>query len=134
MGRRKTQEPKIKLGGQWIDLKPLSPENGVRLCLLLGPYIPKFRRVFKILEKDLDEDIAVVRLRQIAETMVDAPGHLVQMVGLLVDRDPRWVATNVNALEIVRIVPELLRYHRILELVVLGEALGLLSLRESSDG
>lgn len=120
----------IVLGGRRIGIERLGPEQGVELCLLVGPYIPKLRRVLKVLRKDLDPQECSDRLYHIAQTMGDAPGDFLEFVGLLIGRRPEWIAENTTALELVEILPQVAEYQGLWQILALGSALGLFDLGE----
>ena len=129
-GRKSRRTLQIELGGQRIRIERLSPQGGVELCLLVGPYVTKLRRALRIIKKDLDPAEASQRLHYIAETMKEAPGDFLEFVGLLVGRRAEWVAKNTTALELVAVLPVVSEYQGLWKVLALGNALGLLELGE----
>lgn len=128
--KRSRKSQTVVLGKQRIRLRPLDPRQGVELCLLVGPYVPKLRRVLRIFKKDLEPHESYERLHLIAQTMGEAPGDFLEFVGLLIGRRADWVAENVTALEITDVLPRIVEFHDLWQLLLLGSMLGLFDLGE----
>ena len=116
----------LELGGQTITIKPLGFEAGIKLCMLLAPYIPKLRTIYEFMVETDDPDASVKRIRDLVNEMVNFPGDLVKMVSLLIDRDPRWVAKTLNGEEIISTLIEFERAFNVTQILMTGVKLSLL--------
>lgn len=127
------QRNEVVLGGQTIVIKPLMAVEGIRLCLLLGPYLPKLFKAAEALIQRGDPDERVNLLRELANAMGTFPGDLMRMVGIVVDRRPEWVAQNATAEEVLAalvVIAEIIDLNRV---VTVGAQLGLIRFEEADD-
>jgi len=101
------------VGGQSIEVKPLTLENSLRLVLLLSPYIARIEARWPEITAALQTtgarrprllETLFVELRQDLALM---PGDLVTAFALLIDRDIEWVARNGAAKDLVEAWPVL---------------------------
>lgn len=103
----------IELGGEMIEVKPLTLENAMRLILLLAPYISrvesKWPRLVAALEATNGNrpkllELLLVEWRQ---DLAFAPGDIVQAFALLIGRDMAEVAEKATAKDLVMALPVL---------------------------
>ena len=104
----------IKIGGQRIEVAPLSLQSATALILLMAPYWPTLDEHLPHLEHALinrDRPLLVGVFTVLRQEMRKAPGDITQAVALLADLDAEWVARNATAAEIVEALPVLDRIH-----------------------
>jgi hypothetical protein len=109
--KRKTY---IKLGGQRVEIAPLSLQNATGLILLLAPYWPILDEHLPNVEHALinkDRPLLVGVFMVLRDEMRKAPGDITKAVALLAGLDAEWVAKNATAAEMVEALPTLDRVH-----------------------
>jgi hypothetical protein len=109
--KRKTY---IKLGGQRVEIAPLSLQNATGLILLLTPYWPILDEHLPNVEHALinkDRPLLVGIFMVLRDEMRKAPGDITKAVALLAGLDAEWVAKNATAAEVVEALPVLDRVH-----------------------
>jgi len=131
--RRKKPPNKIKLGDQTITIKPPNVHTGIRIGMLLIPYVYRLRDLDKLIVTEPSPDALTEGMRAIMALMIRFPGDLTKFVGLVVGRTPRWVAENTTATQLFEALPTIVRAAEIERLVTAVADLGLLSLEEA-DG
>lgn len=116
----------VVLGGQTIILQELNASEGIELCLLVGPYLP---RIFKALQEFSIKTPVEVKtrvLRALVESAQSFPGDLMKMIGIFARRRPKWIsqnATGAEALEALEVILEQVEFGKILRM---GSRLGLI--------
>jgi hypothetical protein len=121
---------KVKLGGQWVDVQPLSLENALGLALLLAPHVARIEHHWPEIKRAMDSDgdrpkILTVTFRSLRDELSEMPGDMVKAMGLLLDRDPVDVAGAITAQEFVEALPVLDRVNDLGQLWASAQALGL---------
>jgi len=110
---KKSYITEITIGGETIEVKPLTLENSLRLMLLLSPYIAKIEAKWPRLIAALEAangnrphllEMLFVEWRQ---DLMLAPGDLITAFSLLIDKDIEFVATRATAKDLVMALPVL---------------------------
>jgi hypothetical protein len=107
-------ESYIKIGGQQVEIEPLSLQGAVALTLLMAPYWPILDEHLPNIEHALinkDRPLLVGIFTVLREEMQRTPGDITKAVALLAGLDAGWVAKNATAAEIVEALPVLDRIH-----------------------
>lgn len=121
----------IELGGEMIEVKPLTLENSLRLVLLMAPYVAKVEAKWPRLIAALEAtngtrpkllELLLIEWRQ---DLAFAPGDIVQAFALLVDKDIEFVATSATAKDLVTALPVLDSVNDFSSLWVTVKALGI---------
>ena len=103
----------IKVGGEQIEIKPLTLENSLRLVLLMGPYVGRIEARWPRLVAALEStnghrpkllETVFMELRQ---DLTLLPGDLVTAFAICIDRPVEWVARNATAKDLVEAWPVL---------------------------
>jgi hypothetical protein len=109
--KRKTY---ISIGGEQIEVHPLSLEAAVGLVLLMAPYwqiidenLPRIDQALARGDRGLLTEILFILRDKMAET----PGDITKAVALLAGLDPGWVARKATAKELVEALPVLDKVH-----------------------
>lgn len=123
----------VTLGGQTVGVNQLGIQEGIELCLLVAPYLPVMRSVVEVLDREGEARGKVTLLRELAKEMGEFPGDLIKVVGLMVGKDPNWVATNATAAELFEVLGVLNEFHRIWEMVIVGQQLGIIRFGDNED-
>jgi hypothetical protein len=108
------RKPYITIGGQQVEIKPLSLQNSTALILLMAPYWPILDEHLPNIEHALinkDRPLLVGIFTVLREEMRKAPGDITKAVALLAGLDAEWVARNATAAEVVEALPVLDRAH-----------------------
>jgi len=106
--------PYIKIGGQRIEIAPLSLQDATALTLLMAPYWPILNEHLPNLEHALinkDQPLLVGIFMVLREEMRKAPGDITKAIALLAGLDAKWVARNATAAEVVEALPVLDQVH-----------------------
>ena len=98
---RKRRTDTVTIGGEVIEIKPLRLEPAIELVLLLSPYLPLLERKWATFQNALGAspdrpEVLSALFRALAGEMQKAPGDMVRIVALLVDRPIEWVAQNAT--------------------------------------
>lgn len=104
----------IEIGGQRVEVEPLSLQNATALILLMTPYWPILDEHLPNLEHALvnkDRPLLVGIFTVLRDEMRKAPGDIIKAVALLAGLDAEWVARKATAEEIVEALPVLDRIH-----------------------
>lgn len=104
----------IKIGGQRVEIEPLSLQNATALILLTVPYWPILDEHLPNLEHALinkDRSLLVGIFTVLREEMREAPGDITKAIALLSGLDAEWIARNATAAEIVEALPVLDEVH-----------------------
>jgi len=104
----------IKIGGQQVEVTPLSLQDATALILLMAPYWPVLNEHLPNLEHALinkDRPLLVGIFMTLREEMRKAPGDITKAVALLAGLDAEWVARNATAEEVVEALSVLDRVH-----------------------
>jgi hypothetical protein len=104
----------IKIGGQSVEVTPLSLQNATALILLMAPYWPILDEHLPNLEHAMinkDRPLLVGIFTVLREEMRKAPGDITRAVALLAGLDAEWVARNATAAEMVEALPVLDQVH-----------------------
>lgn len=88
----------------------MSLESGIRLMMLMAPYILKSQALWPQIQANLEggqPTLASLLLRDLGAKMAYLPGDIVTAYSLLLDRPQEWIAVNGSAKELIEILPEL---------------------------
>jgi hypothetical protein len=110
----KRKKNQITLGGQAVEIQPLSLQDATALVLLMVPYWPILDEHLPHLEQaliDKERPLLVGIFTVLREEMREAPGDITKAVSLLAGLEPDWVAKNATAAEMVEALPTLDRVH-----------------------
>jgi len=110
----KKRKSYVKIGGQRIEVAPLSLQDATALILLMAPYWPVLNEHLPNLEHALinkDRPLLVGIFMTLRKEMQKAPGDITKAVALLAGLDVEWVARNGTATEVVEALPVLDRVH-----------------------
>lgn len=135
MPRKSSDHPpsEVVLGGQKIVVGPLMAVEGIELCLLLGPYLPKLFKTIETFVQEGKPDDKVPILHELADAMKEFPGDLMKMVGIVVNRRPEWIAQNATAEEVIGALGVIAKVINLNHIVTIGAALGLIQFEEADD-
>lgn len=88
-------------------------ENAIELLLLLAPYLaliegrwPEIQRALAATNGQRPTLLSAV-FRELSDQMRNAPGDMTRALGLLLDKDPLWLAGRITAVEFVEALPVL---------------------------
>lgn len=104
----------VRLGGEWVEVKPLTLPRVIELSLLLAPYWPVLEAESPTIDKNIRRNSKPVLMQiflTLRESMLDTPGDITKVVAILAGVDPVWLATNGTAIEILGALPILDRVH-----------------------
>ncbi len=104
----------IKIGGQRIEIMPLSLQDATAIILLMTPYWPILDEHLPNLEHALinkDRPLLTGIFMVLRDEMRKAPGDITKAVALLAGLDAEWVARNATAAEVVEALPVLDKVH-----------------------
>lgn len=110
----KKRQNHIKIGGQSVEIAPLSLQDATALILLMTPYWPILDEHLPHLEQALiskDRPLLVGIFMVLRDEMRKAPGDITKAVALLAGLDAEWVARNATAAEVVEALPVLDQVH-----------------------
>lgn len=131
MFNKKKPNSTIELGGETIEVRPLSLESCLRLTLLLAPHIAKVERRWPEIKAALEVTngtrpmlLEAVFIR-LYEELSFAPSDVVTAVALLLDRDIEWVARQATPMDLVKAWPVLDRVNNFKELWATVKGLGI---------
>lgn len=105
--------PTVELGGEKIEVKPLTLENSLRLVLLLAPYVAQIEHKWPRLTDALETTngtrpkLLEVLLRELQQDLAFAPGDLIQAFALCLNMDFSEVATRATAKDLIEALPVL---------------------------
>ena len=108
---RKRKADTVTIGGEVIEIKPLRLEPAVELVLLVSPYLPSLEKRWPefqaglTLTDGLRPSVLSGIFRALSQEMKEAPGDMVKMVALLLDRPLEWVAQTATGAEILQALP-----------------------------
>lgn len=103
----------IRVGGETIEIKPLTLENSIRLVLLMGPYISgleaRWPRLASALESTNGKRPKLLEtiFMELRQDLTLLPGDLVTAFAICIDRPVEWVAHNATANDLVEAWPVL---------------------------
>lgn len=121
----------ISLGGETIEVKPLTLENSLKLILLLSPYIAKVESKWPRLIAALEEtngtrpkllELLLVEWRQ---DLAFAPWDLIQAFGLCLNVEPEFIAEHAGAADLIKAIPSLDAVNDFRSLFLACKALGI---------
>jgi len=132
-GRKLPEETWVTLGGQIHRVEPLRALEGIKLCMIVGPYVPKLWEIGKAFSLKDKSEIKTGILRGLVNEMEKFPGDLIKAVGLLIKREPRWLIENATAQELFTALIKLNEFSGFWNLLMLGMGLGLVELKIEED-
>lgn len=121
----------IELGGETIEVKPLTLENAMRLILLLAPYIArvesKWPRLVAALEATNGTRPKLLELLLIEwrQDLAFAPWDLIQAFGLCLNVGPEFIAEHAGAIDLIKAIPILDSVNDFKSLFLACKALGI---------
>lgn len=113
------------LGGQPIVLQALSVEEGIELCLLVGPYLPGIFEALGDLSTSSPSELKARTLRGLIRGAASFPGDLMRMIGLFSRRRPKWISQNATGVEALDALGVILEQPEFGEVLKMGGRLGL---------
>lgn len=127
------QPSEVVLGGQKIAVGPLMVMEGIELCLLLGPYLPKLFKAAETLIREGEPEDKIPILHELVDAMKEFPGDLMKMIGIVVDRRPEWIAQNATAEEAIESLVVIAKIINLNHIITIGASLGLIKFEEDDD-
>lgn len=127
------EETWVTLGGQIHRVEPLGALEGIKLCMIVGPYVPRLWEIGKTFSSKDKSEIKTGILRGLVNEMGEFPGDLIKVVGLLIKREPRWLIENASAQELFAALIKLNEFSGFWDLLMLGMGLGLIELKTEED-
>lgn len=121
--RRKTY---IRIGGEQIEVCPLSLEAAIELVLLMAPYWPIIDENLPRIDQARargDRGLLTEILFTLRDKMTETPGDITKAVALLAGLDPVFVARKATGKELVEALPTLDKVHdlgRLWEIMQVG--------------
>lgn len=125
---KSSPETWVTLGGTIHRIEPLGALEGIKLCMIVGPYMPRLWEINKTLGTTSTNEIKLEILRNLASEMGKFPGDLIRVVGLLIKREPEWLIENASATELFAALIELNEFSGFWDLMMMGMNLGLIEL------
>lgn len=110
----RNRQTHIKIGGQSVEVVPLSLQNATALILLMAPYWPILDEHLPSLEHAMinkDRPLLVGIFMVLRDKMRETPGDITKAVALLAGLDAECVARKATAAEVVEALPVLDRVH-----------------------
>lgn len=101
----------IKLSNQKIKITPIRLEPFIELTLLIAPYIPLIEREWPNFQAGLSltngkrPEVLSALFRALATEMKNAPGDIIKILSLLIDKPIEWTVQNVTAQDILAALP-----------------------------
>lgn len=95
------------IGGERVEAAPLTLENALKLALLLAPHAARVEEHWPEVRAALARtdgrrgDVLSSLFVGLRGELASAPGDMVRAMGLLLGRDPVWVAERVTARQFV---------------------------------
>lgn len=103
--------PIIKVGNEWIEVKPLALETTLTLIILLSPHIAKIESHWPEFQAALLSDKRGAMLSALFMAlrgeMAGTPGDITRAFALLIGRNYEWVATHAQASDLISAIPTL---------------------------
>lgn len=121
----------IELGGNTVEVKPLTLENSLRLMLLLAPYIValeyKWPQIKEALESTNGKRPQLLQtiFVQLRQDFAFSPDAIVQALGLLLDKDVGYIAEHATAKDLLKAWPVLDQINSFGELWEVTKRLGI---------
>ena len=115
----------IVLGGQPIILQALNVEEGIELCLLVGPYLPGIFEALGDLSTSSPSELKALTIRALVQGATSFPGDLMRIIGLFGRRRPKWISQNATGTEALAALGVILEQPEFGEVLKIGGRLGL---------
>lgn len=121
----------IEVGGETVEIKPLTLENSLRLLLLLAPHLARIEARWPQLKAALAATDGIrPRLLEalfvaLRAELAFAPGDIVSAFALCLNRDVAWIAEHATAAEMLAAWPVLDEINHFRDLYALGKHLGI---------
>lgn len=121
----------IIIGGESITVKPLNLEQALEFMFLLMPYIPLLESYWDRIKAGLADKsgerpgILSALFRELQGEMRQAPGDMIKLFAILIDKPPEDVGRQVSPQEFIDSIPVLDSVHNIQRLVESARALGI---------
>jgi hypothetical protein len=110
----KRKKNTVTIGGEQIEVKPLSLPAAIELVLIMAPYWPIIDQNLPRIEQALlDKDRAFLTeiFFVLRDQMRETPGDITRVVAILIGAEYEWLATRVSAAEILGALPVLDEVH-----------------------
>jgi hypothetical protein len=123
---RKRKIDTVSIGGEDIELKPLGLESAIELLLILAPYIPLIENAWPKFQDSLVNkngkrpELLSAVFRNLAAEMQQAPGDMVKVMAILLDKPVEWIAQEATGQELLEALPTIDKVnelHKILPLL-----------------
>lgn len=105
------KSPIIKVGNEWIEVKPLALESTLTLIILLSPHIAKIESHWPEFQAALSSDkrgaVLSALFMALRSEMAATPGDITRAFALLIGRDYEFVARNATASDLINAIPTL---------------------------
>ena len=121
----------ITLGGQPIILQSLNVEEGIELCLLVGPYLPGIFEVLGDLSASSPSELKARTLRGLIQGATSFPGDLMRIIGLFGRRRPKWISQNATGVEALNAIGVIIEQPEFGEVLKMGGRLGLVESKKT---
>lgn len=121
----------IRLGGDTVDVKPLTLENSLRLTLLLAPYIVSLEHKWPQIKAALEStngqrpQLLQTVFTQLYSDMSFGPGVVTESLAICLDMDIAEVAQKATFKDLLEAWPVLDRINRFSELWTAVKGLGI---------
>ena len=112
------------MGDQWLEVKPLTLENSLRLVLLLAPYAGRMIQHWDKVKGN--PRLLETVLRELKGELAFAPGDLITAFALCLSVEPEFIARNASGADLVNALPVLDRINDFRALWQACEALDLI--------
>jgi len=103
----------LLMGGERVEIKPLTLENALKLILLLAPHLahleehwPQIKQALEVTDGNRPQVLSAIFVG-LRDKMAEVPGDMVKAMGLLLDRDQAEIAVAMTAQEFVSALPVL---------------------------
>lgn len=123
----------VTLGGQVIILRELNVEDGIELCLLVGPYLPGIFKAVREHPESSPLELKAQTLRALIQGAASFPGDLMKIIGLFGRRRPKWISQNATGVEALNALGVIIEQPEFGEVLKMGIRLGLVE-KESPEG
>lgn len=110
------KKPIVTLGGEQIEVKPLSLPKAIEITLVVAPYWPLIDEKIPQIEQAMvkgDKSLLSQIFFVMREKMRESPGDITRVVAILAGVDPEWLGRNGTAHELLAALPTLNKVHNL---------------------
>lgn len=104
---QRTQKNTVTIGGQAVKVPEMTLDRLMALIVHLSPYIPLLETVLPDIQAGLKDasgqrpQVLYQIFLGIRPHMAQVPGDIIKTLGLLLDKDPEWLAQTIKPAELV---------------------------------